>query len=170
MSANLFTNAAPKIAIKRKRTPVWPFATRATLEQAISGLIANGSVRELEPPDEWRIHPSTEARGNGFQHERFVRGIDDNLDWITVKLRQHAQDPARTSARSGFEGNEVSGLNTNLAELLRLVVRGGRPARVTPTRETPSERENCEIRNGLPKPAAKPQQAYCGEPSSPSAD
>jgi hypothetical protein len=62
-----FSNAAPKIAIKRKRTHVWPFATRATLERAISGLVDKGTVEKLTPPDEWRIHPSTEARGSGFQ-------------------------------------------------------------------------------------------------------
>jgi hypothetical protein len=40
------SNAAPKIAIKRKRALVWPFATRTTLEQAISNLINKGTVEE----------------------------------------------------------------------------------------------------------------------------
>ena len=118
MSTKPFPNAAPKISITRKRAPVWPFATRATLEYTITGLIVKGIVRELEPSDEWRIHPSTEARGSGFQHKRRVRGIDDKNDWIAVKLRQHVQDPTRTAARSGFEGNEIAGLNTDLAKLL----------------------------------------------------
>jgi len=57
MSPKPFSNVAPKISIKRKRAPVWPFATRGILEQAITGLIDKGTVLELSPPDEWRIHP-----------------------------------------------------------------------------------------------------------------
>jgi hypothetical protein len=45
-----FPNAAPKISIKRKKAPVWPFANKGTLEQAIADLIDKGSVRELSPP------------------------------------------------------------------------------------------------------------------------
>ena len=68
MSPKPVSNAAPKISIKRKRTPVWLFATMGILEQAITGLIDKWTVMELSPPDEWRVHPSTEARGFGFQH------------------------------------------------------------------------------------------------------
>jgi hypothetical protein len=69
-------------------------------------------------PDEWRIHPSTEARGSGFQHERRVWGINDQEQWIILKVRHHAQDPARTAAGAGFEGGQVSLLNTGLSQLL----------------------------------------------------
>jgi len=61
MSPKPYPNAAPKIAIKRKRAPVWPLASRGILEQALSGLIDKGSVLELQTPDERRINPSTEA-------------------------------------------------------------------------------------------------------------
>ncbi len=50
------------IKIKRKRAPIWPFATRNLCERVIELLIKDDLVRELFPPDEWRIHPSTEAR------------------------------------------------------------------------------------------------------------
>jgi hypothetical protein len=70
MSPKPFPNAAPKISIKRKRAPVLPFATIGALEHAISCLIDKGTVMELSPPSEWRVHPSTESRGSGFQHER----------------------------------------------------------------------------------------------------
>jgi hypothetical protein len=59
MSIKLFPNATPKIAIKRKRSPVWSFTTREVLEQAISGLIDRGIVLELQTPNDWRVHPST---------------------------------------------------------------------------------------------------------------
>jgi hypothetical protein len=72
MSPEPFPNAAPKIAIKRKRASVWPFATRGVLEQALSGLIDKGIVLELQTHNEWRIHPSTKARRSGLQYERLV--------------------------------------------------------------------------------------------------
>ena len=136
-----FLNAAPKISNKRKRAPRWPFATRGTLELAIAGLIDNGTVRELDPPSEWRVHPSTEARGSGFQHERIVWGLNDGDEWSSVKIRQHAQDPSRTAGRTGFEGGDVSDLNTNLSELLRTVGRGGGQRRdgLSPARQVCKE-------------------------------
>jgi hypothetical protein len=39
-------------------------------EQVIKLLAKDELVRELSPPEEWRIHPSTETKGKGFQHER----------------------------------------------------------------------------------------------------
>ena len=72
MSTKPFPDAAPKITIKRKRAPVWPFATRGVLEQARKGLKDKGIVLELQTPNDWRVHPSTEARGSGFHHERLV--------------------------------------------------------------------------------------------------
>jgi len=42
-------DAAKNIPIKRKRASVWPFATRQTLESAISSLIEQGRIRELSP-------------------------------------------------------------------------------------------------------------------------
>jgi hypothetical protein len=125
MSNKPCANAATKIPLKRKRAPVWPFATRPILEQALTALIEFGTVRELTPPGEWRIHPSTEARGSGFQHERIVWGINDQDQWITIKIRQHAQDPSRIAGRTGFEGGCVSGLNSHLSELLRYNIRSG---------------------------------------------
>jgi hypothetical protein len=80
MPVEPFPNAAPKITIKRKRAPVWPFATRAVLEQTLTGLKDKGIVLELQSPNDWRVHPSTEARGSGFQHERLVWGINDHDD------------------------------------------------------------------------------------------
>jgi hypothetical protein len=113
-----FPNAAQKISIKRKRAPDLPFATRGVLEQAIIGLIDKGTVIELSPLSEWRIHPSTKAKRFGFQHERLVWGINDGNDWATVKICQHAPDPSRTAGRTGFEGSDVVDLNSDLAKLL----------------------------------------------------
>ena len=127
MSAKPIDNASKKIALKRKRAPVWPLATRVSLEQAVSALAEQGHIREFSPPDVWRIHPSTEARGSGFQHERRVWGSDDHEVWVTLKIRQHAQDPTKSAGRSGFEGSNVSGLNTHLAWLLRSFARNGGP-------------------------------------------
>jgi hypothetical protein len=53
MFPNPFPNASPKIAIKRKRAPVWPLATRGYLEQALTGLIDKGTVLELSHLNEW---------------------------------------------------------------------------------------------------------------------
>ena len=126
MSAQPITNdASKKISIKRKRVPIWPLATRPSLELALTSLISLGRIKECDPPCEWRIHPSTEARGSGFQHERFVWCIDDENEWTMLKIRQHATDPSRTAGRTGFEGNHVSGLNAQLAGLLRSITRGG---------------------------------------------
>jgi hypothetical protein len=61
MSGKPTDNAAKTILLKRKRAPVWPFTTRSVLEQAVATLVERGNVQELSPPDEWRIHPSTEA-------------------------------------------------------------------------------------------------------------
>ena len=116
MSGKPTDNAAKTISLKRKRAPVWPFTTRSVLEQAVATLVERGNVQELSPPDEWRIHPSTEARGSGFQHERRVWGINDVDQWIILKIKQHSQDPTRTAARTGFEGGQVSNLNSDLAQ------------------------------------------------------
>ena len=89
-------NATKTITLKRKRAPLWPFTTRPILEQALATLIDRGTVQELSPLDEWRVHPSAEARGSGFQHERRVWGTNDLDQWIILKIRQHAQDPSRT--------------------------------------------------------------------------
>ncbi len=121
MSLKPFSNAAPKISIKRKRAPVWPFATMGFLEQVITGLIDKGTVMELSPPDEWRIHPPTEARGFGFQHERLVWGINDENEWATVKIRQHALGPSRTARRMGFEGSDVADIKSDLFKLFRSI-------------------------------------------------
>ena len=58
-------------------------------------------------------------------------GINDQeQQWIVLKIRQHAQDPTRTTARTCFEGGHVSTLNTALAQLLRIIFQcGGRPDR-----------------------------------------
>ncbi len=118
-------NATKTIAIKRKRVPVWPLATRAALEAALSSLTKAGSVRELAPtPDAWRVHPSTEARGSGFQWERRIMGLNDCDQWTDIKIRQHAQNPERSAGRTGFEGGYVSRLNSDLTELLRSANRG----------------------------------------------
>ena len=41
------------------------------------------------------------------------------------KVRQHSQDSSRTASWTGFEGGEVFILNSDLAELLRSVIRSG---------------------------------------------
>ena len=148
MSPKPYPNAAPKIAIKRKRAPVWHFATRGVLEQALSDLIDKGVVLELQTPNEWRIHPSREARGSGFQHERLVWGINDYDDWAMVKIRQHAVDPSRITRRTGFERIDVVNLNADLAKLLRSDVRGGGPPRdrPSPNSQAPRHREESPIR------------------------
>jgi hypothetical protein len=47
-----------------------------------------------------------------------VWGVNDFDQWIVLKIRQHSQDPTRTAARAGFDGGQVSNLNSNLAQLL----------------------------------------------------
>ncbi len=111
--------------IKRKRAPIWPFATRNLCEQAIKLLIKENLVRELSPPDDWRIHPSTEARCKGYQHERKLWVTNDLNAWHIAKLHQHAQDPTKSVGRSGFEGGFVSRLSSTFAELLRRLIKGG---------------------------------------------
>ncbi len=89
MSKQLVENVS--IKIKRKRAPVWPFATRNMCEPDGKLLIEEDLVRELSPPDDWRIHPSTEARGKGYQHERKHWVTNDLNAWHIAKLRQHAR-------------------------------------------------------------------------------
>ena len=173
MSDKPIENAAKKISIKRKRAPVWPFATRATLERAVHGLVDQGIISELSPRDEWRVHPSTEARGSGFQHERLVRGINDRNEWITLKLRQHAQDPERTAGRTGFEGSEVADLNANLTKLLRSAARGGRTSdsvSALKTSQKPDTNETGKPKEGSPGKSAQPQESNNLPASPPSAD
>ena len=85
------------IKIERKRAPVWPFATRNLCEQVVKLLIEEDLVRKLSPPDEWRIHPSTEARRKGYQHERKLWVTNDLNAWHIAKRRQHAQDPTKSA-------------------------------------------------------------------------
>jgi hypothetical protein len=61
MSKQPIDNASLKI--KRKRAPVWPVATWSVCEQVVKLLVEDDLVIELS-------HPSTEARGKDFQHER----------------------------------------------------------------------------------------------------
>jgi hypothetical protein len=97
---------------------MWPFATRDLCERVIELLIKDELARELSPPDEWRIHPSTEAPGKGFQHERKLWVTNDLGTWHIAKLRQHAHDPTKSAGRSGFEGGFVPSLNSSFAEQL----------------------------------------------------
>ncbi len=123
MSKQPIDNATLKI--KRKKAPVWPFATRSVCEHVVKLLVEDDLVRELSPQDEWRIHPSTEARGKGFQHERRLWVRNDLNAWHIAKLRQHAQDSTKYAGRSGFEGGFVSNINSSFTELFRRVIRGG---------------------------------------------
>jgi hypothetical protein len=75
------------IKIKRKRAPVWPFATRSQCEQVVKLLIEEDLVRELSPPSDWRTHPSTKARGKGYQYERKLWVTNDLNAWHIAKLR-----------------------------------------------------------------------------------
>ncbi len=74
---------------------MWPHATRNMCEQVIKLLAEEELVRELSPPEEWRIHPSTEAKGKGFQHERRLWVKNDLNARHIAKIRQHAQDPTK---------------------------------------------------------------------------
>jgi hypothetical protein len=112
------------LKIKRNRAPVWPFATRRICEQVINLLVEDELVREFSPPEEWRIHSSTEARGKGFQHERRILVKNDLNARHIAKIRQHAQDPTKSTGRLGFEGGFVSQVNYSFAELLRHSIRG----------------------------------------------
>jgi hypothetical protein len=111
------------INIKRKRAPVWSFATRCLCGHVVKLLVEDDFVRELSPPNEWRIHSSTEARGKGFQHERRLWVTNDLNAWHITKLRQHAQDPTKSASRSGFEEGFVSRLNSSFAKLLRRLIK-----------------------------------------------
>jgi hypothetical protein len=121
MSKQPIVNAT--IKIKRKIAPVWPFVTMDLCEKVVKLLAKDEFVRELSPPEEWRIHPSTEARGKGFQHESRLWVENDLNAWHVAKLRHHAQDPAKSAGRSGFEAGFVSLVNSAFAELLRRAIR-----------------------------------------------
>ncbi len=113
------------LKIKRTRAPVRPFAIRSLCEHVIKLLGEDELVRELSPPEEWRIHPLTKARGKGFQHERRL-WVKNNLSvWHIAKMRKHAQNPTKSARRSSFEGGFVSQINSSFAELLRRIIRGG---------------------------------------------
>jgi hypothetical protein len=113
------------VALKRKRAPVWPSATRAQCEEVIISLItAEGILQEFSPPDKWRINPGT-AKGK-VQHERLVRTLNGQGLWTSAKIRQHAQDPERSAGATSFEGGHLSTLNTSFTKLLRSSIRGRR--------------------------------------------
>ena len=112
-------------SLKRKRAPVWPLATRAQCEEVVlTSLTAEGILQELNPPDTWRINLGT-TKGK-VQHERLVCALNDQGQWTSAKIRQHAQDPERTAGAIGFEGGYFSTLNSSFAKLLRSTIRGGR--------------------------------------------
>ena len=123
MSKQPIVNAANHI--KRKKALVWPFATRSLCEKVVKLLEEDEFVGELSPPEEWRIHPSTESRGKGFQHERRLWFKNDLNVWHIAKLRQHAQDPSKSARKSGFEGGFLSMVNFAFVELLRRAIRDG---------------------------------------------
>ena len=66
------------LALKRKKAPVWPSASRAQCEEALLSLAGEGLIQELNPPDVWRIHPSTITKDKN-QHERFVLAKNDQV-------------------------------------------------------------------------------------------
>jgi len=117
---------------------VWPFATKSLCERVVKLLAKDEFARELSPPpEEWRIQPSTEPRGKGFQHERRLWVKNDLNAWHVAKLRQHAQDPSKSAGRSGFEGGFVSRVNSAFIELLRRAIKDGEGR--TPTGEGTSK-------------------------------
>ena len=90
------------LKIKRKRALVWPFATCSMYEHVVKLLVEDELVKELSPPEAWRIHPSIETRGKGLHHERRLLVKNVLTAWHITKLRQHAQDPKKSARRSGF--------------------------------------------------------------------
>ena len=80
------------LKIKRMKALVWPFATRTMCEEVGMLLSKDELVRELFPPEEWRIHSSTDTRGKRSQHERKLWVKNDLNSWMA-----HRQDlSART--------------------------------------------------------------------------
>ncbi len=111
------------VALKRKRAPVWPFATKAQCEEILSSLTSEGLLQKLNPPDQWSVNKGT-TKGK-VQHERCVLALNDQGIWTRAKIRQHAQqDPARAAGATSFEGGHVSTLNSSFSKLLRSIVRG----------------------------------------------
>jgi hypothetical protein len=55
-------------------------------------LSREGLIQELNPPDEWRILPST-ANKDKNHHERFVLAKNNHDRWTRTKIRQHAHNP-----------------------------------------------------------------------------
>jgi hypothetical protein len=87
-------------------------------ERVVKLLTDDEVVKELSPPEDWRIHPSIVKRGKGFHHERRLWVKNDLNVWHIAKMRQHAQDPNESVGRSGFEGGFVSKVISAFAELL----------------------------------------------------
>ena len=93
-------------------------------------------------------------------------------DWITVKLSQHAQDSSRTAVRSGFEGNEVSDLKSDLAKSFRAAAKGGGLVRRSSlfTRGDSRQSEVGKLRSGHLGTGAEQLTEAGSDPSTPSVD
>jgi len=91
-------------------------------EYGIKLLAEEELVGELSPPEEWRIHPSTEARDNGFQHKRRLLVKNELNAWHIVKIRQHAQDPTKLVGRSVTNLPQIIGECSSLVEAVCSVV------------------------------------------------
>ncbi len=87
------------IKIKRKRAPVWPFATRDLCERVVECLIKNELARELTPPDEWRIPPRLKPGEKGFS----MRGSFGSL---RPNFTSEIQVPYRICSRTNLRNEQ----------------------------------------------------------------
>jgi len=153
MSGKPIDNATTTISLKRKRAPVWPFTTRPVLEKAVATPCREGNcpgtlaTRRVENPS---LNRGSRIR---LSSRASCIGINENDQWIVLKIRQHSQDPTRTNARTGLEGSQVSNLNNDLAQLLRSIVRGGGRSKVTISAATCKADGITETRNLYHKPS-----------------
>jgi len=131
----------PPSRLKERERQSNPLQQKNLCEQVIKLLAEEELVRELFPPEEWRIHTSTEARDKGFQHERRL-WVKNDLNALRIaKICQHAQDPTKSAGRSSFEEGFVSHVNSVFAELIQRTNRGG--GRI------PGEENNSGARTGV---------------------
>ena len=88
---------------KGKEHPPGPPQPGAYAKWSSSSSQRTSSLESSPLPEEWRIHPSKETRGKGFQYKRRLWVKNDLNAWHVAKILQHAQNPTKTARRSSFE-------------------------------------------------------------------